>query len=124
MKVLNRLVVAAICICGVVQIILLEIRSSPATLEIHAQSQPRKVMENECCSCYTQPRLLSWFDKIVRAYWLIRHDILTAREPVDYSQVGTEPQANQRATLFTAIPRQRYTHALHSWRNFCAMAMT
>jgi hypothetical protein len=44
-----------------------------------------------------------WFDEIVPAYWLVRHDILTAREHLNFSTLGAKPAAAQRASLFEAV---------------------
>jgi hypothetical protein len=40
---------------------------------------------------------------VVPGYWLVRHDILTAREHLNFSTLGSRPAAVQRATLFEAV---------------------
>ena len=37
------------------------------------------------------------------AYWLVRHDILTAREHLNFSTLGSKPAAAQKATLYEAV---------------------
>ena len=37
------------------------------------------------------------------AYWLVRNDILTAREHLDFSTLGDKPAAAQKATLYEAV---------------------
>ncbi len=44
-----------------------------------------------------------WFDQVVSAYWLVRHDILTAREHLNFSTLGSKPVAAQKATLYEAV---------------------
>jgi hypothetical protein len=39
----------------------------------------------------------------VPGYWLVRHDILTAREHLDFSTLGARPPAAQKATLYEAV---------------------
>jgi hypothetical protein len=40
---------------------------------------------------------------LVPGYWLVRHDILTAREHLNFSTLGSKPAAVQRATLYEAV---------------------
>ena len=40
---------------------------------------------------------------IVPGYWLVRHDILTAREHLNFSTLGATPAASQKATLYEAV---------------------
>jgi hypothetical protein len=42
-------------------------------------------------------------DQIVPAYWLVRHDILTARQHLNFSTMDSRPAAAQRATLYEAV---------------------
>jgi hypothetical protein len=39
----------------------------------------------------------------VPGYWLVRHDILTARDHLNFSTLGAKPAAAQRATLYEAV---------------------
>jgi hypothetical protein len=75
----------------------------PATAELQAPQDIRRVLERGCYSCHSDERRLSWFDQIVPAYWLVRNDILTAREYLDFSTLGDKPAAAQKATLYEAV---------------------
>jgi Haem-binding domain/Cytochrome P460 len=79
------------------------IPSQPATAEVQALPEVRQVLEKSCYSCHSDERKLAWFDEIVPAYWLVRHDVLTAREHLNFSTLGSKPAAAQRATLFEAV---------------------
>jgi hypothetical protein len=46
---------------------------------------------------------LSWFDQIVPAYWLVVHDVTTARKHLNFSELGAQPASVQRAKLFEAV---------------------
>jgi len=61
------------------------------------------VLEKDCYSCHSDQRRLSWFDHIVPGYLLVRHDILTAREHLNFSTLGAKPAAAQQATLYEAV---------------------
>jgi hypothetical protein len=63
----------------------------------------RQILGKDCYSCHSNERRLAWFDQIVPAYWLVRHDILTAREHLNFSTLGSKPAAAQKATLYEAV---------------------
>jgi hypothetical protein len=39
----------------------------------------------------------------VPGYWLVRHDVLTARERLNFSTLGSKPPAAQKAALYEAV---------------------
>jgi mono/diheme cytochrome c family protein len=80
-----------------------DIPSQPATAEVQAPAEVRQVLQKSCYSCHSDERKLAWFDEIVPAYWLVRHDVLTARQHLNFSMLGAKPAAAQRATLFEAV---------------------
>jgi hypothetical protein len=61
------------------------------------------ILEKDCYSCHSNQRRLAWFDQIVPAYWLVRYDVLTARQHLNFSTLGSKPAAAQKATLFEAV---------------------
>jgi hypothetical protein len=74
----------------------------PATAELQTTPEVKHILDTHCYSCHSDQRRLSWFDQIVPAYWLVRHDILTARAHVNFSTLGSKPAAVQKATLYEA----------------------
>jgi Haem-binding domain len=62
-----------------------------------------QILEKDCCSCHSDQRRLAWFDEIQPGYWLVRRDILTAREHLDFSTLGSKPAAAQKAALYEAV---------------------
>jgi hypothetical protein len=46
---------------------------------------------------------LAWFDQIVPAYWAVASDVKTAREHLNFSEIGRLPEAQQKASLFEAV---------------------
>jgi hypothetical protein len=103
MKTFGKLVIAATAVFAGLQLIRPGIPAKPAVAEIQAPPEVRRVLDKDCYSCHSDQRRLSWFDEIVPAYWLVRHDVLTAREHVDFSTLGSKPAAVQKATLYEAV---------------------
>lgn len=103
MRIFSRLIVAGIVVFVLLQLIRPGIPTPPATAEIAAPPQVKAVLEKDCYSCHSNQRRLAWFDYIVPGYWLVRHDVLTARQHINFSTLGTKPAAVQKATLFEAV---------------------
>lgn len=97
------LVTGGIVLFGILQLMRPDIPTKPATAELQAPPEVRQMLEKNCYSCHSDQRRLAWFDKIVPGYWLVRHDILTAREHLDFSTLGSKPLAVQKAALFEAV---------------------
>jgi hypothetical protein len=70
---------------------------------VQAPPEVLHILQKDCYSCHSNQRQLSWFDQIVPGYWLVRHDILTAREHLNFSTLGAKPAAAQKATLYEAV---------------------
>ena len=103
MKLLVRLAVAGIVVLGLLQLVRPGIPSKPATAEVDAPPAVKEILQKDCYSCHSDERRLSWFDQVVPGYWLVRRDILTAREHLNFSTLGAKPAASQKATLFEAV---------------------
>ena len=98
-----KLAVAGLGVFALLQLVRPSIPAGPVTAEIQAPPQVKQILEKDCYSCHSDERRLRWFDEVVPAYWLVRHDVLTAREHLDFSTLGSKPPAAQRATLFEAV---------------------
>lgn len=89
--------------------------------EIQVPPQVHQILEKDCYSCHSNQNRLAWFDQVVPAYWLVRRDILIARQHLNFSTLGSKPVAAQKASLYEAVnmirlgemPLGDYT-ALHS----------
>src|SRR3984885_646569 len=75
----------------------------PASVEVQAPPAVRQILDRSCYSCHSDQRRLAWFDQIVPGYWLVRHDILAARERLNFSTLGSKPAAMQKAALYEAV---------------------
>lgn len=103
MKIFSTLFFTGVAVFAVLQFVRPEIPARQEAAPLQAPPAVKQILEKSCFSCHSNQRRLSWFDEIVPAYWLVRHDILTAREHLNFSTIGTEPQAVQKAKLYEAV---------------------
>jgi hypothetical protein len=99
----GTLAIAGVVAFAVLQVVRPTIPVRPATSELQAPAEVKRIVEKSCYSCHSNQRRLSWFDQIVPGYWLVRHDILTAREHLNFSALGARPAAAQNAALYEAV---------------------
>jgi len=103
MKVYGKLIIAGAAAFALLQFVRPGIPARPATAEIQAPPEVRQVLEKDCYSCHSDERRLAWFDQVVPGYWLVRDDVLTGREHLNFSTLGSKPAAIQKATLYEAV---------------------
>jgi hypothetical protein len=103
MKTLVKLFIAGTVVLAALQFVRPSIPAKPATAELQAPPAIKNILEKDCYSCHSDQRRLAWFDEIVPGYWLVRHDILTAREHLNFSTIGSRPEAGQKAALYEAV---------------------
>lgn len=103
MKTFGKLTVTGVAAFAALQAVRPSIPVKPAAAELQAPPEVKHLIEKDCYSCHSDQRRLLWFDQIVPGYWLVRHDILTAREHLNFSTLGLKPAAMQKATLYEAV---------------------
>lgn len=103
MRLLRKLCWAAFAIFVLAQFVRPNIPAKPAIAEIQVPPAVKQILVKSCYSCHSDERRLSWFDQIEPGYWIVRHDILTARSRLNFSTLGAAPPAVQRAKLFEAV---------------------
>lgn len=103
MKLWGKLVLAGFIVFVLLQLLRTSIPEKPATAELQASPEVKQVLERSCYSCHSDQRRLSWFDYIVPGYWLVRYDILTARQHLNFSTLGDKPAAAQKGALYEAV---------------------
>jgi hypothetical protein len=103
MRITGRIIVVGLVLIAILQVIRPGIPAKPATAELESPGEVKQILEKDCYSCHSDQLRLSWFDQIVPGYWLVRHDILTAREHLNFSTLGAKPAAAQKATLYEAV---------------------
>ncbi len=110
MKLFAKVILAGGVIVLLLQFVRPAIPTLPATADVQAPSDVERVLEKDCYSCHSNQRHLAWFDQIVPAYWLVRNDILTARQHLDFSTLGEKPPAAQKAALYEAVNMMQLGH--------------
>lgn len=104
MKTATKIGFAVIACFAALQLIRLPIRFSPSTAtEVQVPPPVRQILKKDCYSCHSDERGLAWFDEVVPAWWVVRHDVLTARHHLNFSTLGARPAPAQRAALFEAV---------------------
>ena len=96
MRSIGKLALAGVGVFAALQLIRPAIPTRADTAEVQAPPEVKHILESHCYSCHSDQRRLSWFDEIVPAYWLVRHDVLTARETLEFLHTGRETR--RRAT--------------------------
>jgi hypothetical protein len=103
MKLSWKLAIAVVVIFVLLQCVRPSIPSKPPTAEIQVPPNIHQILEKSCYSCHSDERRLAWFDEIQPGYWLVRRDILTAREHLNFSTLGSKPAAAQKGSLYEAV---------------------
>jgi len=103
MRIYGKLVIGGVVAFGLLQLVRPSIPAKSTTAVVDAPPQVRDILERSCYSCHSDERRLAWFDQVVPAYWLVRQDILTARERLNFSTLGAKPPATQKAVLYEAV---------------------
>jgi len=63
MKILGRLLVAGLVLFALMQLLRPGIPSRPATADVQAPPEVKRILEKDCYSCHSDQRRLSWFDQ-------------------------------------------------------------
>jgi len=100
-RILGKAAVAGALVFAAQQTLRPGIPVKQATAQLQTPAEVKRVLDPDCYSCHSDERRLSWFDQIVPAYWLVRHDILTTREHLNFWTLGSKPGAAQKAALFS-----------------------
>ena len=97
-------------ICGVgfasfvaIQFIRPAIPHPTVTADLVAPPHIKQILKTSCYDCHSNETRLAWFDQIVPAYWLVRQDVLSARERLNFSNIGSSPAAVQKAALYEGV---------------------
>lgn len=103
MKTFGKLIVAGVLAFAALQFLRPGIPAKPDSAPLQAPPEVLRILDEDCYSCHSDQKRLSWFDQIVPAYWFVRQDILNARSHLNFSTLGSKPAAAQKATLFEAV---------------------
>jgi Haem-binding domain/Cytochrome P460 len=98
-----RVGIAGIVVFAILQLVRPGIPAKAATAELQYPPEVAHVLDRACYSCHSDQRRLAWFDYIVPGYWLVRHDILQAREHLNFSTLGAKAAAAQKGSLYESV---------------------
>jgi hypothetical protein len=96
----GKLILAGVLVFAVLQFVRPAIPAKSATAAIQAPPDVKQILDKDCYGCHSDERRLAWFDQIVPGCWLVRHDILTAREHLNFSTLAPSlpPRGRRRST--------------------------
>lgn len=75
----------------------------PVTANLRAPAEVEHILRTSCYNCHSNETRLAWFDEVVPAYWLVASHVTTARRHVNFSDLGSQPVAQQKGVLFEAV---------------------
>jgi hypothetical protein len=102
-KVLRWIVIFLVIGFAVIQFIRPKLSNPPVTAELEVPPQVKQILRTSCYNCHSNETKLSWFDWPVPAFWIVAKDVKTARERLNFSDIGKLPIGQQQAALFEAI---------------------
>ncbi len=85
------------------QLVRPELRNPPVTADLQAPFDVKQILRNSCYNCHSNETKLEWFDKVIPVYWLVNSDVKQARTHLNFSDLGAQPAAKQKAALFEAV---------------------
>ena len=80
-----------------------ELRNPPVSAEIQAPAEVKAIFKHSCYNCHSNETQLSWFDRIVPAYWIVSRDVRRARAHLNFSEIGALPEGQQKLASFDAF---------------------
>src|SRR5215212_1403410 len=89
----------------------------PVIAELNVPGDIKQIFSTSCYNCHSNETRLSWYDKVVPAYWLVANDVKTARRHLNFSEMQGVQGSPQQDLLFQianqiqtgAMPPRRYT---------------
>ncbi len=85
------------------QVVRPDLNNPPVRAEVHATDDVKQVLRASCYNCHSNETKLSWFDYPVPAIWLVAKDVKSGRARLNFSELGAQPEAQQRATLYECV---------------------
>ncbi len=80
-----------------------ELTNPPVKADLQAPPEVKQILRNSCYNCHSNETRLPWYDKVVPAYWIVTSDVTTARQHLNFSELGSLPPAAQKAKLYEAV---------------------
>ncbi|MDE1176934.1 MAG: heme-binding domain-containing protein [Edaphobacter sp.] len=102
-RVLFSLVIIGLLVFLAAQFVRPAIGNPPATAELAAPPEVKRVLRNSCYNCHSNETQLAWFDQVAPAYWIAARDVKMARSHLNFSEIAKLPAAQQKGLLWEAV---------------------
>ncbi len=121
MKKLIYIAGVLLCIVVVLQFFRPRLDNPPVTQDLAAPADVQHIFRKSCYACHSNETNLSWYDKIVPAYWLVASHVREGRARLNFSHWDSLKPGEQQAYLFEslnqaafgAMPLASYTAVHH-----------
>ena len=95
------------------------ITNPPLTADLKVPHEVQSILKNSCYDCHSNETKLTWYDKIVPAYWLVAQHVKDGRQGLNFSDWDKLAPGDQKAKLWEsvnqiaqgAMPLKSYTMA-------------
>ena len=95
---------AVLCLGAIgIQFVRPTLDNPPATAELSAPPEVKRILKTSCYNCHSNETRLSWFDRPAPAYWVVASDVREARKHLNFSEIGKLPVAQQAGFLFESV---------------------
>src|SRR5258708_24876373 len=81
------------------QVVRPELRNPPVSAEIQAPAEVKAIFKHSCYNCHSNETELSWFDRVVPAYWIVSRDVHLASAHLTFSKLVALPDEQQKVPL-------------------------
>lgn len=78
------------------------VENPPVTGEINAPEEVKQLFRHACYDCHSNNSQLAWYDKLPIVAGLVRKDVITAREHLNFSEWDRLNPAQQQSALWEA----------------------
>lgn len=94
---------AAVAIFLSLQLVRPKLTNPPVIAELRTPPEVNRILRSSCYDCHSNETKLRWFDRVIPAYWLVASDVKKARNHLNFSSIGAQPAAKQKAALYEAV---------------------
>jgi hypothetical protein len=94
---------ASMLLFGAAQFVRPRIDNPSVPADLPAPAAVKQVLRRACYDCHSNETKIPWFDQIAPAYWLVARDVREGRKSLNFSELGNEPLARQKAALFESV---------------------
>jgi cytochrome c2 len=108
MKKLIYIAGVLLCILVVLQFFRPRLENPPVTQDLVAPAAVKQVFRKSCYSCHSNETSLSWYDKVVPAYWLVASHVRAGRKVVNFSHWDSLNAAQQSALIFESFNQMTF----------------